>query len=1134
MKLKYILGRADVKKSSGIYKEIKAEIEKDKFKRLFLIVPEQATLSTEEEFLEDTKLKGIANLQVVSFSWIKKRLLEESGIRQKGLDDMGRKLLLGRVVKKASNDLKYYGRVSKRIGFLDEIDNMISEIMENQIEASQFDLMIEKISDKSLKDKLNDISIIYDVFLTELKRGYLDNKGMLEEIKNNISDIDLFKGSNIWIDGFSGFNTEELELIKIIGKEVENMSISLLSPGKEAKDKEVFSIVEKTFEKLRQIAKEEGFQESYKLEEIKEEKSLELVHLEKNIYSYPTLAYQKEIENIRIYEALNPYKEAEYISLEILRIIRANEDIRFKDIGIVTPDLESYGSILYRELELHKIPFFRDEKRKLIENQAINFILASIDLVSRKLSYEDVFRFLKTYIIGISKDEVEILENYAIEWGIKGKKWEREFLKGQNSLEVEEIRKKFIEIYSNIKTYFPQKNQISKYVENTRLFFEYVNLKALIESWIEDLREKENLDQANEMVQVWEIIMELLDQIEEILKEDQITLKEYRDILAIGFEEYKLGVIPYSKDQVLVGNLDRTKTHRLKVLFIAGAVDGRLPTIGEANGILTEEEKSMLLEESGFQLRMESTYRTARENLNIYEVMTKATECLYMTYPMGDKDGKGQRPSILIERLKRIFPKLKGKSDLDKNIKERENDYFFHRLGNPNGSIKYLRESLREALDKGEISPFWKTVLKWYMENGEYEEALRITEEALFYKNQEDNISREKTKKLYEIPLRSSISRLEKYWQCPFAHFVQYGIRPKERREFSLRMSDLGNVYHNVMEYYAKSIRKDSWKDISMQNCHEKIDEIMENIISRGIDGPFMESKRNQYMYKKLTRVSKRAAWTMTKQIQKGEFLPSYYEIYFGDKEGKLGEEIIPPIVLKLSSGEEIRLEGQIDRVDILEDEDGSFVKVIDYKSGNKKFNLQEVYYGLQIQLVVYLEAVMGSKDVMGISNAKEGGIFYFKIDDPLVEGILDEKSLEEEIYKKMKLEGIIVKDIKIIKAMDNELVESTTSDTIPAALKKDGTISDRSKVFSKEEFELIREHVKEKIVEAGDNILEGDIKIEPVKEKESTPCDYCEFKSVCQFDTAFEDNNYKLIKALDEKEILKLMAQKEGEKEDE
>lgn len=1136
MKIRYILGRAGSGKTQRIFEEVKYKLEQGGENKLFLLVPEQFTLQTEVDLITNNELSGIIRAEVISFERLAYKVFDEvGGLKKIDINELGKIMVLKRLFDKHSKELEVYGKTSKQQGFLSNFCALVTEFKRNDISPEALKETAMSFEEENIfTKKLRDIGFMYERFTQYMDGKYTDEEDKLSMLIEKIDEARFLDGAEVWIDGFSGFSSQEYRILEKLALKVEKMNIALTRDTSDNKrDKELFKPTNNTFKKIRELASRHNVKETQTLLGQKADKDLELQHIESEIYAYPYNRYNSEVKRIEMFSGTNQNTEIENAACKIISLVR-DKGYRWKDIALVNGAMESYSLTIKRVFNEYGIPFFIDEKRSIMNNPIIKLILSSMDIMSRHYKYEDVFRFIKTGFSSLDKEETEKIENFVLKYGISGDRWFQEFeyenVDSEYLKELNEIRQKFIEPFSDIKDKLKGRRLVSDF---SGYFFDFLiklGLEEKLDMWIEDLKEQGKLEYVNEYTQIWNIIMEVFNQLVEILGDNKVNIREYRKILEAGFIQYKVGIIPPTIDQVLVGNLERSRSHNIKALFVVGVNDGVLPSGLDDNGLLLDEEK-LLIKEKGIELPSDSETRLKEEEFSIYTALSKPSEYLWISYALSDSEGKALRPSILIDRIKKLYPQLTPMSDIVKGNTKEDEMRQLSLISLPIPTFKYLIENLRLKLDGNPTFELWDEVYDWYYKSKDWDQRRGMMIEGLFHNNQEGYIGEERANSLYNAPLKSSISRLEKFVNCPFAHFINYGLKPEERKEYKVRIPDIGKLFHDSMENFSKqlSIENLQWRDIDKKKSDEIVEKIIDEIAPQFGYNILESSHRYKYLVNKLKRVSKRAAWTLTEHIKKGEFTPSLYELEFGDR----SISKVPPIIIELPDGQEIKLEGRIDRIDILKNEDGSYVKIIDYKSGSKKFSLSDVYYGLQIQLIVYLDAIIENKDKLRIDDAHPGGVFYFRLDDPMIQSDdTDVENIEREIMRKLKMDGIIAKDIKIAKAMDRNIEEERNSLVIPVNLKRDGDFSKNSSVLEEEEIYGLIRHVRNLVIEIAGEILKGNIKIEPCKVDNNISCTYCGYQAICQFDKNFENNTYKVIRKLRDDEVLKKIESDErGEK---
>ncbi|MCX5780280.1 MAG: PD-(D/E)XK nuclease family protein, partial [Firmicutes bacterium] len=632
-----------------------------------------------------------------------------------------------------------------------------------------------------------------------------------------------------------------------------------------------------------------------------------------------------------------------------------------------------------------------------------------------------------------------------------------------------------------------------------------------LEAWTEKMNSQGRYEIVRENTQLWNIVLDNFDQLVEILGDQEVNLKEYLRSLEAGLASLEVGIIPTTIDQVLVGSIQRSKSHDIRGLLVLGVNEGLLPSGQLEDSLLSETEKEILLAR-GLDLGFELNRHLTEERFLIYTALSKPSQYLGLSYALADGEGKALRPSLLIDRLQRIFAGLQIHSDV---VKRREQE--LHQIAAPASTFKYLIENLRRQIDGKSGSDFWPDVYRWYAGQSLWQERLSLVQEGLRHRNQVGLIGAENARRLYTLPLHSTVSRVEQFVRCPFAHFVRYGLKPQERKIYEVGAPDIGELFHNCLLTFAGQLQREnlSWKELARPESDRIMDAIMDQLVPEHGHGVFASTHRYRYLVQRLKRISRRTVWTLTEHLQRGDFEPLLHEVSFGPGCP------LPALEIEMGNGETFFLVGRIDRVDLLAAEAATMVKVIDYKSGQQDFKLSDVYHGLSLQLIIYLQAILAGKDQLQLGELKPGGVFYFKIDDPLIDTQARlVEIIEREIAKKFRMKGLVLKDVELVHRLDRDIAATGSTDILPLTLTVNGSFSQKSSVLDEDDFKALLRHVEGLLRQIGNEIMRGQVKIEPVKQKRTIACTFCPYQAICQFDRLLEDNNYRNIRPLSDEEV--------------
>ncbi len=1132
MSLRFCFGPSGSGKSYRVYSEIiKRSMEEPK-KNFLIVVPDQFTMQTQKELVTMHEREGIMNIDVLSFGRLSHRIFEEvGGDHMLVLDDTGKSLVLQRVALSIREELPVLGSRLHRQGYIHEVKSAISEFMQYGLSVEDVGKLAEYSSQRgALYYKLKDLERLYGSFLDYIQGHFITTEEKLDILKKVLKDSAIIKDSVIVFDGFTGFTPIQNRLIQELMVLAQEVIVTVTlgeneDPFKMDGEQKLFYLSKKTVYDLEKLAEQAGVQRGrdiYTKETVsprfKENKALE--HLEKHLFRSGRNSYEKEQNQICLFDAPTPKEEVHQAGLEIARLVR-QQGLQYRDIAVIVGDMDGYASFVEREFADMQIPCYIDRTRGITLNPMIEHIKSALDLFLKNFSYESVFHYLRSGLADFSMEEVDVLENYVLQTGICGKrKWERLFthktkeMDGQEEplQKINELREKFV---SQVAVLAGKRNSAKEHVEALYEFLVETKVQEKLHKMEQSFQKRNDLSRAREYAQIYGLVMELLNQIHELLGEEEISAQEFLEILEAGFGEIEVGTIPQNVDRILVGDMERTRLKQVKVLFFMGVNDGNIPKNASKGGILSDMDREFL-KESHLELAPSPRQQMFIQRFYLYLNLTKPSDKLYISYAKVNNDGKTLRTSYLVETVQKLFAKLKVEQPWKQAMPQQ--------IVTAKEGTRYLAERLRKyvegSLDESQQAELF-ALYSAYEASGDYKELVDILRQAAFYRYQESRLSTEVARALYGKHLESSVSRLETYAACAYHHFLNYGLSLQEREEFGFEAVDMGNIFHEVLDSFAKKLERSeyTWFDFPAEFGENAVAEAMERLATEYGSGVLYSSARKEYAITRMRRVLNRTVASLQEQLRKGEFVPRAHEISFSSVQD------IEAIDISLSAEESMRFRGRIDRVDVAEEENQVFVKVIDYKSGEHQFDLAALYYGLQLQLVVYMNAAMEieakkypDKEIV------PAGLLYYRVEDPLVEGSeeMSTEALNDLIRKELRMNGVVNSRDDIISKLDKTM--GSKSDVIPVERKKDGGLGARSSVLSSEEFQLISDYVNHKVRTIGKEILDGRKEVNPYQEEKKDACKYCAYKQVCGFDPSMPGYEKHLLKKWSKDEIMEKM----------
>ena len=1102
MSLKIIYGKSGTGKSEYIFKEIAKKIEDNQKEKIYVITPEQFSFTAEKKLLDSIKASAVISAEVITFNRMAYRVMKELGSAKTNLSSTGKSMLIYKILAEEKKNLKFIGKSQENV---DLIGTQITEFKKHGVTVENLKNVVQKTENKYLKAKLNDMLDVYEKYTEYIQNEYIDENDNLTILAEKLDFVKDFDNSYIYIDEFVGFTYQEYEIIRKLLRKAKQIQVTVctdtINPDNNP-DKDLFYENKKTIDKLYNIAKQENclIEKPVKLEKAYRFKTEELAHLEKNIYAIPYKKYEEDVNNINLFLAKNQYSEIENVAENIVKLVR-DKQFRYKDISVITKDLEGYANLCKAIFEKYDIPVFIDEKKDLSENVLVKYVLAVLNIFAKNWSYESVMEYVKTGLVNeVDDEDINIIENYALRWGIKGSKWYNGDWNFYNESEEEQkkilfIREKIIVPLLSFKKELAKENTVKGIT--TRLYNYLIenHINTNIEEKIKELEEAGEIEKAKEYETSFKIIIDIFDEIVMVLGDKKINFEQYASILKIGLSSTGLGKIPLTQDQVTVGDVDRSRSHKVKAVFIIGLNDGMFPSVNSNEGFFNDQDRDYL-KNQGTELAKGTLEKLYDDNFNIYKAFSASEEQIYLSYASSDLEGKSLRPSILINRIKKMFPNLTEQSD----VIEKQSEVITEE-----STFETLLDKLRDFRDGKSIDPIWFELYNYYINSDKWKERLQNSIRALNYNIKPEELDKNIVKKLYGDNLKTSVSRLEQYESCPFSYYLKYGLNLSEKEDFKIQSIDTGTFMHDVIDSFFEKLHSIGIKVKEIEK--EKIDEIVEEIIEEKLklkkNYIFTGIPKYKVLSNRLSKVVKKSIEYIVDSLKNSEF-----EIMGNEVEFKDGKEY-PAIQIELENGKKVEITGKIDRIDIAKTPEGKYIRIIDYKSSTKDINLNEVVAGLQLQLLTYLDAVCNIEDVL------PAGVLYFNLIDPNIKAKekLDEEKIEQEIRKQFKMKGLILADIDIVKKMDTKL-EKGNSNIIPAYIDKNGNLANKSSTITRQQFENLQKYTNKIIKQISNNILSGNIDIKPYYKIKGgkTPCAYCKYKSICNFNNGICKKDYNYI----------------------
>ena len=1092
MAVKFVFGRSGYGKTNYITEQIVKRCANGE--KSVLIVPEQYTHIAEHKLLSKVGSISPETVEVTSF----KKMITSSE-RNQGISEVLTPLKKSIIVSDilSYTELQYFGEISKRVGFVDVCLKLISELKKYCVTCEMLNKAIENAKDERLKLKIGDIVKLYTEYDLRIKDlGFDDDDGAFLLAKSIASQDDL-GGTVLFFDEFTSFIPQELSIIKELSKKADHVVITLCL---DEDDDMLFAPTMDTLGKIRRMCKEANIEivPSVNLTE-NHKHSTELKFLEENLLPYPDGKYDGDCECISILSSANPYEEVASVARRIVELCR-DRNLRYRDIGVICSDIGTYSPYIKPLFEKHGISYFIDEKSPVLNHRIINFVLNIIDIYLNDYNSENVFSFLKSGFCDAQMESIYLLENYCQStnmhkstW-LNDEKWNSLLEKYDFTDEQKEslcsVRDNIIKPLGSFHDSIKGRHDVLHMCKSLYEYLVNIGFVNKIEEKLKLFEKEKDVIHGEEYEKIWNIIVDALDSVANILGDKKINVANFRALLQTSFSGYSVGFIPTSLDHVFVGNITRSKMDNIKVLFVLGANDGTFPEAISTGDLINDGDKLSLANE-GVELSADSKTRAFFERFFMYMAFTTPSDMLFVSFSRADSSSATLRPSFVLSDFKRVFTDLSIESD----VLEDETDF---------GQMEYITaqiptlEKMTEKItgykNGDEISPVWFDVYDYFCKNFDFGTKLK---KYYSHTNEAERIDRELMKNFVSDEFYTTVSRLQRYRSCKFSYFLEYILKLKDNESFDVTPMDTGSFVHSVIENLCRDMDSNGYgfSNVPDSYVYEKIDAFIEEFIKQLTENSAYISKRKLYLIKRLRESIFRCFSLVRNHILNSKFEPLGYEMRF-DKDS------IGCIEFDLGDGKKANLTGVIDRSDVYHGENGDYIRVIDYKTGNKVFNLTDVFYGLDIQLFVYLNALVESND-----NYKYGGALYFKIDEPMfkADNKYDEDKTESKILSELKMKGLMLGEQAVLDATDPDTASS-------------------SKKATYDNFVHLDKHLRKIIKDLCTELSGGNIDISPYNKQTSSPCQYCGYKSICRFDVRKKGNNFDYIDKMKDEEIWEVL----------
>ena len=1125
MQARFLLGPAGSGKTFRCLAEVRAALANNPDGNpLVFLAPKQATFQLERQLLADDSLNGYTRLQIFSFERLAQFVLEKLNVAPpEQLNDEGRVMILRALLMRHERELKLFSKSARRPGFARQLSQLLGELQRHQFTPAKLRALAQRENLRAeLRDKLNDLALLHKNYSRWLEENKLQDANYLLDFatetlhKTRNPKLEI---QNLFLDGFAEMTPQELDLLAAILPFCEKATLAfcLDEPGaKENSWLSIWNVVGKSYQQCRQRIENlpdakieiELLKRDSARNRFAENPTLQL--LERNWQQSPRGDSEKSVirnpqSTISILSCASVETEAVFAAREILKFVRAGN--RFRDCAVIVRNLDAYHKPLAREFRRYGIPFFLDRRKSVAHHPLAELTRSALRTIIFDWRQNDLFAALKAGFCSAEESEIDRLENAALEFGWRGKKW-REPLPDEN---LERLRKKILPPFENL---FGRLGEIkfqptgAQLAEALRDLWNDLKVEQQLQAWSDDSQTDSTIQRFNDSRNIHSTLFEQmnswLDNLALAFPRAQLSLRDWLPVLEAGLANLTVGVIPPALDQVLIGAVDRARNPDLKLAFVLGVNETVFPASPIAQTILTDADRDELNVPLGPDLRDQ----ISRERFYGYIACTRASEKLVVTFSRQDPDGKMLNPSPFIAHLQNIFPALE--------IEEFQNE------------IK-----LFEAQHANEIAPLIFEIQNPESRIQNWQDLFQIPALATLNEslqqlrepNPTENLSRPLAEKLYGSTLRTSVSRLEEFAACPFRFFVRSGLRADERKIFELDARERGSFQHDVLKVFHEQLIAEGkrWRDIAPADARERIGKIAAELTGNYRDGLLRDTAESRFVARALAESLQDFVVVIVTWLRgQNEFDPSAAELEFDNKPGARA----PAWEIDLGDGHKLSLHGRIDRVDLWRDKNSgdALALVLDYKSSSKKLDKVLVEHGVQLQLLAYLNVLRHWKNpqaVFGVNRLVPAGIFYINLRGEYKSGgTRDEILADADAARRKAYRHTGRFDAGVLDKLDR----IGAADQFNYNRNKGGSLRKGSvEALPHAEFEELLDNVKTQLREMGERIFSGAAQVDPYRKGKQTPCEFCDYQAACRIDQW--THQFRVLRSADEPSALPCFA---------
>ncbi len=1078
--------------------------------KALLIVPEQSTLLMERRCLEALGNGVSAWVEVLSFKRLAHHVFTETGgIAGEYADRSTAALVMAAALTSVQDYLTIFSGIGRRQDAVQDLIALMTEMKNYAVSPERLAEYALECQEGTLRMKLLDVAQLYDAYCQRMQQGLKDPRDDLTRLAERLPQCSYLVGREVYFDGFNSFTPQERMVVREIVRQAQECVFTLcMELGEDIQG--IFRLQRNTQQELEEMAKELG--QAVHHVDLSQQYGREpaLSFLCANLFGREPQPWQQPTDCLHLVRCADRFREIEAVANEIARLVR-QEGYQYRDFLLIVRSVEEYGEIVDAIFRRHEIPIFLDRKNSILTKPVVMAALSALEILLWGFRYEHVFAYLKTGLTGVCQEEVDQLENYALKWGIRGSKWyEGEFTldPSQNNdhlsqeqvqhilAQLEDMRRRFVQPLLHLREGMKGRMTVRQRAMAFYQFMAEVKLPQHISARTRDCQESGELAMAQEYQMLWDVLIQVLDQMVMIMGEEQISLSDFYDIFKGTLASHQVGIIPTSLDEVTLAASDRVRAPHTRCVMVLGVNDGSFPLPATDDGIFSDLEKQAL-QEGGIHLSMTSGERMFAELNSIYAAFSFAKEKLYLFYETGDLAGNEKYPSYLIARVQKMFPQV-AVTDGEAYFCQPQTIWLKGKM------LDYLAEHWGEGQQV-------EAVRQWFSAQPDSSAVVRQMGR---YANRPALHDAAIIEAAFGTKMESTASRLERYQSCRFSYFMQYGMRARPRARAAFSPVEMGTFLHFVLERFFAHLRSEEKKleQLTQREGRAIVRQCVDEFLQQERLQWNPQSSRARHLMRRLTETVYAVVERLQQEFSRSQFQPLAFELGLG-----MGADNVPPLEYHTPEGMTVRVVGKVDRVDGWEQDGRLYIRVIDYKTGSRTFDFSDVYHGLAMQMLIYLFSIWQNGAARFGGEIQPGGVLYLHAYRPYVEcrKIEQDDVVQKEREKTYKMSGLVLEEEAVIDAMEHS--EDGKRIFVPVKMGKAGLEGNTATV---EEFHRLRRYLERCIIRMARQLQQGDISVDPFRKGTRTPCDYCDYRPACGFDRSTGQDHYRNLGKMDAEEF--------------